>query len=108
MTDGIVILSTVSSQEEGDQIATKLVNDHIAACVNIIPKISSIYHWQGKVHKDEELLLIIKTIQYKEAQVYDIIKDMHSYDTPELITLDMKNIDDKYANWLNSTINETP
>ena len=107
MTNGIVILSTVSSHQEGDKIATKLVNEHIAACVNIIPKIFSIYRWQGQVHKDEELLLIIKTNQQKEAQVYDIIKDMHNYDTPELITFDMKNIDDKYANWLNSTINET-
>ena len=76
MTDGIVILSTVSSQQEGEQIATKLVNERIVACVNIIPKISSIYHWQGKVHKNEELLLIIKTNQQKEAQVYDNINDI--------------------------------
>jgi len=106
MNNAIVILSTVPTQEEAESIATKLVNDHIAACVNIIPKITSFYRWQGKVHNDSELVLIIKTNQLKEQQVYDYIKDMHSYDTPEIITLDVNNIDDKYANWLNLAINE--
>lgn len=106
MNNGIIILSTVLSQQEGESIATELVDKKLAACVNIIPKLTSVYRWQGKVHKDNELLLIIKTNQLKERQVYDYIKNMHSYDTPEIITIDINNIDEKYANWLNSAINE--
>ena len=106
MNNEIIILSTVPDIKEGETLASILVEGNFAACVNIIPKITSIYQWNDKVHRDSEVLLLIKTNNINESQVYNIIKDKHSYDTPEIITLDLKNIDKKYAKWLNSTVNE--
>ena len=100
----IIILTTVSSKEEGERIATKLVGNKLAACVNILPKMTSIYRWENKINKDDELLLIIKTAEYLEPKVYDFIRDNHSYEVPEIITLNIQNIDKKYSEWLNSSI----
>ena len=100
----IIILTTVSSKEEGKRIASKLVEKKLAACVNILPKITSIYRWENKINKDDEFLLIIKTAEYLEQEVYDFIRDKHSYEVPEIITLEIKNIDKKYSEWLNSSI----
>lgn len=100
----IIILTTVSSKEEGERIAAKLVGNKLAACVNILPKMTSIYRWENKINKDDELLLIIKTAEYLEPKVYDFIRDKHSYEVPEIITLNIQNIDKKYSEWLNSSI----
>ena len=100
----LLILTTVSSKEEGERIASKLVNNKLAACVNILPQMTSIYRWENKIHNEKEFLLTIKTAKYHEQEVYDYIKDNHSYDVPEIITLEIKNIDKKYSEWLNSSI----
>ena len=99
-----IILTTVSSKEEGESIASKLVEKKLAACVNILPKMTSVYRWENKINKDDEFLLIIKTAEYLEQEVYDFIKNNHSYEVPEIITLDIKNIDKKYSEWLNLSI----
>jgi periplasmic divalent cation tolerance protein len=100
----IIILTTVSSKEEGEKIASKLVENKLAACVNILPKMTSVYRWENKINKDDELLLIIKTVEYLEQEVYEFIRDSHSYEVPEIITLNIQNIDKKYSEWLNSSI----
>ena len=100
----IIILTTVSSKEEGNEIASKLIENKLAACVNILPKMTSIYRWRNKINKEDEFLLLIKTAECLEQEVYDFIKDNHSYEVPEIITLDIKNIDKKYSEWLNSCI----
>lgn len=99
-----IVLTTVSSKKEGESIASKLVVKELAACVNILPKMTSVYRWENKIHKEDEFLLIIKTAAYLEQEVYDYIRDSHSYEVPEIITLDIKNIDKKYSEWLNSNI----
>jgi periplasmic divalent cation tolerance protein len=99
-----IILTTVSSAEEGENIASKMVEKQLAACTNILPKMKSIYRWKNKINKDDEFLLIIKTAEYLEQEIYDFIRDNHSYEVPEIITLDIKNIDKKYSDWLNSSI----
>ncbi len=100
----IIILTTVSSKAEGERIASKLVENKLAACVNILPKMTSVYRWENKINQDDELLLIVKTAEYLEQEVHDYIRDNHSYEVPEIITLDIKNIDKKYSEWLNSSI----
>ena len=102
----IIILTTVSSMKEGESIAAKLVDKKLAACVNIIPQITSIYQWKNKINRDDEFLLIIKAVDYLEHDVYDIIRVNHSYEVPEIITLDIKNIDKKYSEWLNSVLSQ--
>lgn len=104
MDQELIILSTVSSEQEGEEIAESLVIDGLAACVNIIPNIKSIYEWKSKIQKDCELLLIIKTVKQNESQVYDNIRLMHSYDVPEIISIKLDNIDKKYSEWLNSVV----
>ena len=100
----IIILTTVPSTKEGERIASILVEKKLAACVNILPKMTSVYRWENKINKDDEFLLIIKTAEYLEQEVHDIIRDNHSYEVPEIITLAIKNIDKKYSEWLNSSI----
>ena len=100
----LLILTTVSSKKEGERIASKLVHNKLAACVNILPQMMSIYRWENKIHSEKEFLLTIKTASYHEQEVYDYIKDNHSYEVPEIITLEIKYIDKKYSEWLNSSI----
>ena len=66
MNDPIIILTTVSSKKEAELIGSKLIDKELAACVNIIPNIKSIYYWEGKINKDSEYLLIIKTVKRAE------------------------------------------
>ena len=103
-TNPLLILTTVSSKEEGEQIATILVDNKLAACVNILPQMTSIYRWENIVHNEKEFLLTIKTAKYLEEEVYDYIRNNHSYEVPEIITLEINNIDKKYSEWLNSSI----
>jgi periplasmic divalent cation tolerance protein len=100
----IIILTTVSSKKEGERIASKLVENKLAACVNILPKMTSVYRWENKINQDDELLLIVKTAEYLKQEVYDFIRDSHGYEVPEIITFDIKYIDKKYSEWLNSSI----
>jgi len=100
----IIILTSVSSKEEGETIASQLVENNLAACVNIMPKSTSIYRWENKIIKKDEFLLIIKASEIVELQVYDIIGDNHSYEVPEIITLNIQNIEKNYSEWLNSCI----
>ena len=100
----ILILTSISSKEEGEIIASNLVDNKLAACVNILPQMTSIYRWKNKIHNENEFLLTIKTAKYLEQEVYDYIRNNHSYEVPEIITLEIKNIDKKYSEWLNSSI----
>ena len=100
----LLIITTVSSKEEGEKIASKLVDNKLAACVNILPQMTSIYRLENKVHNEKEFLLTLKTAKYLEQEVYDYIRNNHSYEVSEIITLEINNIDKKYSEWLNSSI----
>lgn len=100
----IIILTTVSTKKEGESIASKLIEKKLAACVNILPRMTSIYRWENTINKEDEFLLIIKTAEYLEQEVYEFIRDNHSYEVPEIITLGINNIDKKYSKWLISSI----
>ena len=102
--DFAIILTTVSAVEEGRSIANTLVEKHLAACVNIIPKISSVYRWEGQIQSETEVLLLIKTTKDLEAEVYREVQAVHSYDTPELITLPITNGSETYLDWLTAAV----
>ncbi len=98
-----VILVTVSSKEEGLRIARSLVDSRLAACVNIIPGLRSIYRWQGETLDEGEFLLFIKTRMALFEQVEGKIKETHSYEVPEILALPIIRGSETYVNWLNQS-----
>ena len=98
-----VVLVTVSSLSEGQTIATALIEDKLAACVNLLP-IDSIYLWQGEIQQDREYQLIIKTDLKKFTELAAKIKTLHSYEVPEIIALPIVDGSQAYLNWLETSL----
>jgi periplasmic divalent cation tolerance protein len=104
MTDKRIVLSTAGSQEEARKLAHHLVEHQLAACVNIVPQIESIYRWQGKVESSQEWLLLIKTTAERFPAVRDAIRELHSYDLPECVTLTIEDGSPDYLKWLADSV----
>src|SRR5881275_2785464 len=104
MTDKVVVLSTAGSQEEANKIATALVERRLAACVNMIPRIQSVYRWEGKVETAEEFLLIIKTTKARSLDVQALIRELHSYDLPECVVISMTGGSAEYLKWIEESV----
>lgn len=104
MTDKRIVLTTAGSEEEARKIARALVERRLAACVNIVPQVSSIYRWQGKVEDAQEWLLIVKTTAQAFDQVRDAISELHSYDLPECICLPIEDGSAEYLNWIGGSV----
>jgi periplasmic divalent cation tolerance protein len=102
--DYCVVLVTVSSESEAKAIARALVEERLAACINIIPGLTSIYRWEGKICEDRELLLVIKTQGRKVAALRERIVPMHSYAVPEVIALPITDGSARYLEWLESCL----
>ena len=100
MTDKRIVLSTTGSEEEARKLARYLVEHQLAACVNIIPQIESIYRWQGKVESSQEWLLLIKTTAERFPAVRDAIRELHSYELPECVVLSIEDGSPDYLQWL--------
>ena len=100
MTDKRLVLSTASSEDEAHKIALHLVEQQLAACVNIVPQIESIYRWKEKVESSRECLLLIKTSAERFPQVRDAIRELHSYELPECIALSIEDGSAEYLQWL--------
>ena len=102
MTDCIAVLVTVGSRQEAERIAEALVTERLAACVNMIGPITSIYHWEGRVERGQELLLIIKTRAAFFDQLEAHVKSLHSYQNPEVIAVPISAGAAAYLDWLRS------
>ena len=95
-----VVLITVPNSEVAEKIANMLVSEHLAACVNIVPDITSIYLWEGKICKDKELLLIVKTRASLMEKLVGAVRKVHPYTTPEIIALPIVAGFDGYLKWV--------
>jgi len=104
MTDAKIVLTTTGSQEEARKIARTLVERRLAACVNIMPQVESIYRWQGKVEDAHEWLLVIKTTGNAFERVRDAIRELHSYDLPECISFSVENGSSAYLDWISESV----
>ena len=104
MTDKVLVLTTASNEGEAQKIAQELVERRLAACVNIIPRVQSIYRWEGKVETAEELLLIIKTTKTRSAEVKAAIRELHGYDLPECIVIAMEDGSAEYLKWIADSV----
>lgn len=99
MNNYIVVL-TATPEKDAEKIALELVESRSCACVNIISGVTSIYHWQGKLEKERESILLMKTESGKEDQIEEILKDIHPYELPELIVLPIKWGKREYLEWI--------
>ncbi len=104
MTDARVVFTTTADTAEAEKIARALVERRLAACVNVLPQIRSIYRWQGKVEDATEVLLIIKTTASQFSAVRDAIRELHSYDVPECICLPITEGSPDYLKWLTESV----
>jgi len=100
MSDPIVVLVTCGSEEEALKIANILVEDRLAACVNLVAPIRSIYRWEGKIWDEKEWLLIIKTQKHRFEELEKKVKSLHSYSVPEIISLSITEGSSAYLSWI--------
>jgi periplasmic divalent cation tolerance protein len=104
MTDKRIVLSTAGSIEEARRIARVLVEEKLAACVNVVPQIESFYWWQEKVENAQEFLLIVKTTAELSADVCQKIKELHSYELPEAIEITISAGSAEYLDWIGASV----
>jgi periplasmic divalent cation tolerance protein len=108
MTDKIVVLSTFASAEEARRVAGTLVEKKLAACVNVIPGIRSVYRWEDAIVDEEEVLLVIKSSRALIQELTDEIERLHSYDVPEVIALPVVDGAERYLAWMNRELAHKP
>lgn len=104
MSHEIIVLVTASSAGDARRIANALVSEQLAACVNIVPVIESIYRWEGRVTSDSEALLIVKTTNARYAELERRVKELHNYSTPEIIAVRIEQGSEDYLDWLRKSI----
>ena len=98
--DAIVVFMTAANGEEATRLADMLVGSHLAACVQILPEMESVYRWQGKVERQAEVLLIAKTTLAKFDELEREVRALHSYDTPEIVAIPILTGSAPYLEWL--------
>ena len=100
MTDKIVVITTVSTKEEADRIAAKLIEDQLAACVTVFPGAESVYRWKGQIERASELLLLIKSRRDLMPKLSEALQSIHSYETPEVLAVPVVDGSAAYLEWL--------
>jgi periplasmic divalent cation tolerance protein len=98
--DAIVVFMTAANGEEASRLAEMLVGAHLAACVQILPEIESVYRWQGKIERSSEVLLLAKTTRGKFDDLESEVRALHSYDTPEIVAVPIVAGSAPYLEWL--------
>ncbi len=101
----VVVLVTAPSDEIARTIARKLLDEKLAACINLLPPVASIYTWEGEIHEDTEILMLIKTrADLLEDRLIPTIKNLHPYEIPEIIALPIIQGLESYLTWISSSI----
>jgi len=104
MSRALLVFVTTPDLEQAQQIAGTLVSEQLAACVNIVGAIESIYRWKGEVTRDNEALMIIKTTDERYAALETRVKQLHSYETPEVIAVSIEQGSPEYLDWLRESV----
>ena len=99
-----IVYTVCSSIEEALMIGENLIRNKYCACVNIIPEMESIYQWEGKIIKEKEVVLLLKTIQVDFNKIRDKIKELHSYEVPCVFSFSAENINKEYLNWMKESM----
>ena len=106
MSHEIIVFVTTPNSDEANRIANALVSEQLAACVNIVPLIESIYRWEGEIKRDSEALMIIKTTDDRYVELERRVKELHSYTMPEVIALEIELGSEDYLKWLRDSVLE--
>lgn len=104
MSGRIIVLSTIGGADEAERLAEQLVDRGLAACVNVIPGVVSIYRWKGRVERDEERLLLIKTREERFEALREAIVSLHPYEVPEVVALPIGVGHEPYLAWLDASV----
>ncbi len=104
MTDKIIVFVTCESKEQAEAIAQTVVTEKLAACVNVLPGMRSCYVWERKLTWSDEVLLLVKTTRGRFGQLRDRIKNLHSYDVPEIVGVPIQDAFEKYIDWIDQSI----
>jgi periplasmic divalent cation tolerance protein len=100
MSEALIVFVTVAARADGERIAEALVGEQLAACVNVLGPVRSIYRWQGEICRDDEHLLIIKTTRARYAALEARVKALHSYEVPEVVALPIELGSAQYLAWI--------
>jgi periplasmic divalent cation tolerance protein len=100
----VIALCAASSHEDADFLGRELVERHLAACINIIPGVTSIYRWRGEVEKNDEVLLLIKTTAERFDALREAIVKLHNYELPEVIAVEVRSGHGPYLAWLEESV----
>ena len=98
----VIVFMTAPKREEAERIAEILIEKRLAACVQILPEITSFYHWQGKIERGAEVLILAKTTIERFAELEKAVRENHSYEVPEIIAVPSEAVSAPYLAWLNS------
>lgn len=102
----MVVVTTVGDEQQANEIARELVVRRHAACVNILPGVRSCYRWEGRICHDSEILLLIKTSAEEYEQVAAAIRELHSYDLPEILAFEIRRGDPSFLEWLHGSLDK--
>ena len=102
--DAIVVFMTAANGEEATRLADLLVGAHLAACVQILPEMESVYRWEGKIERQSEILLLAKTTRAKFADLEREVRALHSYETPEIVAVPIVAGSNPYLEWLETSL----
>lgn len=104
MTDARIVLTTIGDEKLAETLATKLVERRLAACVNIVGPIRSVYRWRGAIEREQEFLLIIKTTREQATQLPAALRELHSYELPECVEVVISGGSQEYLAWLSAEV----
>jgi periplasmic divalent cation tolerance protein len=105
-SDAIVVFVTAADREEAMRLAEMLVDKRLAACVQILPEMQSVYRWKGKVERQTEVLLIAKTARAKFEDLEKEVRELHSYQTPEIVAFPLTAGSSPYLEWLKTSVDD--
>ncbi len=100
----IAIFTTCSAEKEAERIAGELIKKRLIACANIIRGVRSIFRWKGRVEKTEEALLIMKSSKKNFSRIESVIKGLHSYEVPEIVSFSLDEASDNYLRWIRESV----
>ena len=99
-----VVLTNVGSEAAAREIAETLVEERLAACVNVVPGLRSVYRWKGEIVRDEEVLLLVKTTAHRYAQAEERLRELHPYEVPEVLALEAATGHAAYLDWVGESV----